>query len=195
MRWLIPCMLVLFSCSPRGSEIPLLNSGVQFSNDINRGVSFENPEGESFNLRYIPVRVQNDTTISITIDLYFPKGYLSGFEDEGFRVIPLERQWAVNGVDITKAMIAELWPTVLQPTMSLTLDPGEEALFGLGAVYPKPAVSRGLLPKTLGFETQTDTSGCLLLRGADGVASNLSLRLKTGDQCLVIPCGSLRAGN
>lgn len=79
------CILVFGSCAQRASQSNQKNqsvkqhhelrSGLQIENRTNRGTNYTDPSGVDYNIRNIPVKITNDTTISIRLQLTFDKQY------------------------------------------------------------------------------------------------------------------------
>ena len=201
-------LLTMFSCSiqksakensPASENHPGKNiraeRGLLINNGINRGTGYTDSLGSKYNLRYIPVIITNDSTIPIRLQLSFSKEYeysINQFE-EIFQVIPLPREWALDGTGVTEKMNEELSNYIEKPELSQTINPGEDWILGIGTLYPNPPKFSGVLPKVLFTADQTkDFPTCDWEMRKDSLSKDqitLWLRLNFGEYCQVIPCG------
>lgn len=181
------------------TNLPEINfkSGLKIKNRINRGTNYTDSLGVNYSIRNIPISITNDTTISIHLKIEFSKEYNYPYPDnnEKFRLIPLPKEWALDGIGVTQNMIDELPKHIETPLLNVTIKPGEVFLFSIGSLYPRPARTSGVLPRTLFVSTDTTTfPECEWLIPNDQSSNQpLSIKLKivTGERCTIIPCGSI----
>lgn len=181
------------SCTPHPAK-----SGLVIDNGINRGTTYTDTSGAAYNLRYIPVTITNDSTLPIQIDIAFSSEYRHHPDldtRESFRLLPLPKKWAMDGLGVTDQMMEELPASIDQPVWHKTLQPGETCLLGIGTLYPRPTESSGILPNALFVLGNGNMfPECDRLDEADPSPSpdrTLMLSLKYSGKCMVIPCGRI----
>lgn len=173
------------------------NVGLLIDNGINRGINYTDSLGTNYNLRYIPITITNDSTIPIHFQLVFSKDYdyPIAFGDQKFKVIPLPKEWGLNGVEITDSMFNELKNYIAKPLLNKTLEPGEKRVIAIGTLYPRPPKFRGILPNALFAHTDKGIfPTCDWLMNEDPSSNPqiaLGLKLNFGESCMVIPCGQI----
>jgi len=179
-----------------GTKQPL-KVGLQIENGINRGVNYTDPLGTPYSVRYIPITITNDTTISMQVQITFAQeyDYPVSMDTAKFYVIPLPEAWALDGVEITNRLFSTLPKYMENPVMNKVLQAGEKWLLAIGTVYPRPARFSGVLPNALFTAAdQNMYSDCeWLTKGEQATAAQLPLRLKLkfGKDCRIIPCGQI----
>lgn len=52
-----------------------LKNGIRIDNGTNRGINYTDSSGTDFNIRYIPIKITNDTIIPINFQINFSKEY------------------------------------------------------------------------------------------------------------------------
>ena len=199
--------LIICSCSQQPSkgktqidhdkQYPKSNTGLRIDNGINRGISYTDSFGNNYNLRYIPIISTNDSTTSIHLQIAFSKeyDYPTAYGDEQFKVIPLPKEWALDGVEITESMINVLPQYINQPFFDKTLKPGEKCIMAIGTLYPRPTKGSGILPNTLFTHNKRgDFPACDWFMKKDLPSNSqiaLGLKLNFGESCMIIPCGQI----
>ena len=172
-------------------------SGLFIENRINRGISYTDPSGTDYSIRYIPNTIANDSTISILLQLTFSKeyNYPAPDSDENFGLIPLPKAWALDGVEISESMIDKLPDYIEKPDLIEAIPPGGEIVLAIGSLYPRPTNTTGVLPRTLFvLSDSTNFTECKWLMQKDRSSSQqipLGLKIVFGERCIVIPCGQI----
>ncbi len=207
-------MLIACSCLPQKSvgryqiesgpdQLGALENALRIENGINRGTSFTDAMGIDYNIRYIPIKIVNDGVIPIDFQIGFTKGYNypRTIEEEQFKVIPLPKEWAMDGMEITKNMFNDIPKLMNKPSMHKILQPGEELVFGIGTIYPLPAKICGVLPNFLLSQSNKElylSCDDNLKKTDKSTNSQLELWLKldfcrnsTFPTCQLIPCGQI----
>jgi hypothetical protein len=197
-------IMIFCSCAQCGSRSESTNSqqdnfknGLKIENGINRGTNYTDSLGTPYSIRNIPIKIMNDTTFPIQVQISFSKkyNYPSTISNEMFKLIPLPKEWAANHSEITEHMINIVPKYIGDPLITVIIEPGEEFVLSIGSVYPRPAKVHGVLPRTLFVLNEiTDFSECEWLMKKDRSTNNqIALGLKTviGEKCLIIPCGSI----
>ena len=175
----------------------ILGSGLMIDNGINRGVNYTDAEGRDYSIRYIPVKISNDSTFPIHFRMEFSKeyNYPDGTADQVFKIIPLPKEWALDGVDITDSMINKLPDYIEKPILKTSLNSGEEYVFAIGTIYPRPVKFSGVLPNILFTHISGNTfPECDWFMKEEPAANPeiaMGLKLKFGKYCSVIPCGQI----
>ncbi len=198
LLFLLICWSALVYCTqkPPNESGQALHTGLQIENGINRGVNYTDSLGGTYSIRYIPITLTNDTTLSIQLQLNFETAdYLDTNSREPFNLIPLPERWAMDGVDITDRLLNEIPKYLQQPSVNKVLKPGEEWLMAIGTVYPRPVRFTGILPHILfthttaavfsecDWDMEEIPSSCAPLA--------LGLRLRLGGNCMVVPAGQM----
>ncbi len=204
-------VIVFFSCGQKTSSKQVIDkteqkpltfkSGLSIANGINRGTGYQDSLGTFHNVRYIPVRINNDSNVSVKLDLNFLKEYNHPFmEGNKFNIVPMKREWVVDGGEISDHMFLELQKDIKNPQITKTLEPGEELLFGIGTRYQVVGEEYiAPLPKMLFVHGERD--GIRICENpviADPTESNLELRVKLifnqgneNEHCGIISCGKI----
>ena len=213
-RTIVGLLIVLIFCScaeqttkgepqlendPNQHLVP--KSGLLIDNGINRGISYTDPQGTDYSIRYIPITIANDSTIRIHLQIAFSKEYNYPHPDnDEFKLIPLPKEWALDGVGVTEGMIDELPKYIDKPLLNETIEPGEKMILAIGSLYPRPAKTTGVLPRIL--FSQGDTTAfpeCDWLMEEDKSSNHqipLELKIIFGERCMIIRCGQISyAGN
>jgi len=176
----------------RGSAIDL-----HIDNRINRGADYTDAQGNKYNLRYIPVVITNDGLLPTDFQLDFLErySYPSQHGDETFKVIPLPREWALDGVGVTDSMMQALPKHINNPSIKETLAPGDELVIAIGTLYPMSTKYSGVLPNTLFLNSEDGLfPACRWLTieaQPSGPQVSLGLKLVFGDRCAIIRCGQI----
>ncbi len=171
-------------------------SGLSIENGMYRGALFTDSLNVVYNIRYMPVTVRNDSSISLSLHLGFSKEYSfpSPNEEHQFFLVPLPAEWAKDGKPITDKMQEELPLAINKPVSVVRLEPKEEVLFAIGALYERGETG-GLLPKELfTYKDEILSQGCDQYQDEKFVSSSpfkLGIRASYGANCLIIPCGYL----
>ena len=124
-------------------------SGLLIENGINRGIGYTDSLGNNYNIRYIPITITNDSTIPIHLHIVFSQDYDYPIEygETQFKVIPLPKEWALDGVEVTDSMVDALQNSLNKPSLRYTLEPDEKWVFAIGTVYQPTGY--GVLPNAL----------------------------------------------
>ena len=191
-------ILMISSCSQQITKRePIIDSGILIDNGINRGISYTDSLGNDYNLRYIPVTITNDSTISIRLQISFLAQYSSpsSQNNEQFRLIPLPKEWALDGIGVTESMIVDLPSYIDNPSLNETIKPGQKIVMAIGALYPRPPKFSGVLPNMLFTQDKrslySDCPGLTDPILAIDSGLKLGLKLKFGESCRIISCGQV----
>lgn len=174
-----------------------LKSGLLIENKINRGINYTDPIGADYSIRYIPISITNDSSVSIHVQIAFSKqyNYPAPHSEEQFKLIPLPGEWARDGVGVSDSMISELPTLIDNPVLAATIAPGEKIVLAIGSIYPLPAKTSGVLPRVLFTQRDTTTfAECDWLLEKDRSSNQhipLGLKVIFGDKCRIIPCGQV----
>ena len=174
-----------------------MNSGLRVDNGINRGITYTDSLGNNYNLRYIPITVTNDTTVTVDLQIIFSEAYpfIKSTDAENFRLIPLPKEWALDGVGVTERMIDELSHYIDKPVLNATIEPGASFVMAVGTLYPRPPKSSGVLPKELfAYSARSILPSCdWLVETESGTNTKMTLGLKLGfgESCRLVPCGQV----
>lgn len=124
-----------------------LRSGLKIEYKVTRGQGYTDNLGTKYSLRYIPAVITNDSTVPIHIQIAFLKeyDYPSEYEDKQFKVFPMPKEWALDGVGISDSTYNDLPNYINNPSLSKTLKPGEEWLLAFGTLYPR-RINYGVFP-------------------------------------------------
>lgn len=172
-------------------------SGLRIDNGINRGTSYTDSLGNYYNLRYIPITITNDSAVPSHLHIAFSKAYAYpiAYGDEQFKVLPLPKEWALDGVDVTDSMMHDLPKYIDKPLLDVTLQPGEHLVVAIGTLYPRPPKKSGVLPSALFSHTDRGIfSECDWLMNEDPLSAfqiALKLKLDFRESCTIIPCGQI----
>lgn len=190
--------MIVCSCSQQTTKGGLLiDSGLLIDNGINRGISYTDSLGSKYNLRYIPITITNDSTISIRLRIVFSKEYNYPHPDtnETFKLIPLPEEWALDGVGITDSMVNEIPNYIDKPILNETVEPGEKLVVAIGTLYTSPTTTGGVLPNTLFAHSDRGIFPTCDWLMKEYPSSNpqiaLGLKLNFGESCTIIPCGQI----
>lgn len=201
LTFFILCSCFQRTSKSRGLDENLDNSEVKLEsqliidNGINRGISYTDPLGTDYSIRNIPIRIKNDSTIPVQIHINFSRTYNHPnlTVGEKFNLIPLPTEWGLEHTDITESMLDEIPKLIEKPYLKATIEPGNEIILSIGSIYPRPAKSTGVLPRTLFVQNDsTILSNCeRYIEVETTISQQIPLRLKTifGEQCMIIPCG------
>lgn len=204
-------VIVFFSCGQNtsGKQVieetqqnePEFKSGLTIDNGINRGAGYKDSLETFHNVRYIPVRIKNDSTLTVKVHLNFLKEYNHPFTDENqFNVVPMKSEWVVDGAEITDKMLLDLQEDMKNPQMTKSLEPGEEFLFGIGTVYQVVGEDYvAPLPQVLFVQGEMDSIKiCENRLTVEQTESDLELRIKLifnqgnkNEHCEIISCGRI----
>jgi hypothetical protein len=176
-------------------------SGLTIENGINRGTGYTDSLGTDYNIRYIPITITNDSTISVQLQINFSKEYSNPLasSNHDFNIISMEREWAVNGGKITDSMFIELIADIKYPLVKKILKPGEEFLLGIGTRYHRATGYVAPLPEVLFVQGDRDSFQlCDSLLFGERIESNVALGLKlifnrgqSNERCAIVPCGHI----
>ncbi|NNC50524.1 MAG: hypothetical protein HKO01_08335 [Flaviramulus sp.] len=172
-------------------------TGLLIENRINRGINYTDPQGTDYNIRYIPITITNDSTISIQVQITFSKEYNNPYpyNEERFKLIPLPREWALDGADISESMIDELPGFIENPVLNETIAPGEQIVFAIGSLYPRPVNSTGVLPRRLFVQGEAEIfEDCDWSMEKDRSSNQqipMGIKIIFGEKCKIIPCGKI----
>ncbi|KAA3626939.1 MAG: hypothetical protein DWQ02_20140 [Bacteroidetes bacterium] len=192
---LLGLLIGLMACSCK--QQITLKSGLLIDNSINRGINYTDPQGMDHSIRYIPITITNDSTVSIHVQIAFSKeyNYPHPHSEQQFKLIPLPLEWARDGADISESMIDELPAYIENPILKETIEPGENMVLAIGSLYPRPAKTSGVLPRLLFAQSDTTTfPGCDWLMGKKPSSNQqipLGLKIISGEKCMIIPCGEI----
>ena len=169
--------------------------GLSIKNGINRGSSYTDSTGTDFSIRNIPIKITNDSIIPVQIHINFSKEYNHPNRKIGeqFKLIPLSTSWGLDNVEISEKMLDEIPYLIQKPNFHSIIKPGEELIFSIASIYPRPAKSTGVLPRTLFEEFMIENfDGCIALQHNTPTLKHrvpLNLKVVFGEQCMIIPCG------
>lgn len=207
---IIGIVIIFFSCAKKTSNKPFdensqqkrmkLISGLTINNGINRGTAYQDSLGTDYNIRYIPVKIKNDNNLSIKLHINFLKEYtirLAG--DNSFNIMPMKREWVIDGGEITDNMFVELEKDIDNPQVNKILKPGEEFLFGIGTRYNVGKDYVAPLPQVFFvLHDMNSNKICENLFFGNQTKSNLELGLRLifnkgniDERCAIISCGQI----
>lgn len=172
-------------------------NGIQIENKINRGINYTDPLGMDYSIRYIPITITNYNTSAAYLQVAFTKeyNYPEPYIHEKFRLIPLAKEWALDGVEISDGMINELPAYIEKPVLKETIAPGEKLIIAIGSVYPRPARTTGVLPRVLfvpnGTEIFPECDWRMEKDQTAGQPIQIGLKVIFGEKCRIIPGGSI----
>lgn len=168
-----------------------------------RGQSYTDSLGTKYQLRHIPAKITNDSTVPVQVQITFLKeyDYPDTYADEQFSVFPMPEVWALDGVEISDSTLKELPKYIGQASMSKVLKPGEHFLFAIGTLYPNE-VGYGAFPVALfSHDDRALHHECNQLINPDELTiPDLELELLIGftsgsqaspDSCTTITCGQV----
>lgn len=178
-------------------------TGLKIEYKPTRGQSYRDIQGNSYQLRHIPAMITNDSTIPIHVQIAFSQdyNYPKAYNDEQFRVFPMPKGWAMDGVDITDRMLDELQVFIDRPGIDKTLDPGETWFLAFGTLYPRP-INYGVFPVAVfSHDSRALHHECDRLINPDSLPiQHRALELLLGftsasqaspDRCLAVTCGHI----
>ena len=176
-------------------------SGLLIDNGINRGTGYTDALGTKVNIRYIPITITNDSTIPIRFQIAFLNEYdhTGSYGNQNFKLIPLPKQWALDGMEITDSMMNALPKYIDKPLFNKILVPGEKCVFGIATLYSP--TNYGPVPNALfshrnrGRFRECDS----LISQNESINHHLALELKLDfyrwsqppESCTIIPCGQI----
>jgi hypothetical protein len=176
-------------------------SGLTIKNGINRGTGYRDSLGVDYNVRYIPITITNDSTLPIKLDINFLKKYTNPLasSDNDFKIMPMAREWAVDGGEITDNMFVDLKEDIDNPRTNKILKPGEKLLIAIGTRYYRESGFASPLPEVLFVQGDSDSfQFCENMLFGERTKSNLELGLKLifnrgkkDEHCAIIPCGQI----
>lgn len=177
-------------------------SGLTIENGINRGTDYKDSLDTKYNVRYIPINIKNDTSLSIELQLSFLPKYTYPFNttDKFFNLIPMTQEWAVDGGGITENMFIDLQKDIDNPRINIFLKPGAEFLFSIGTRYHRGIGYVAPLPEFLFvYGEMYDFKFCDSLLTGEQLKSNKEIGLKlifyrgkNNEHCAIIPCGKIK---
>lgn len=175
------------------------NGGLQIENGVNRGVTYTDSLGKTYNVRYIPITLTNESSLSMQIQIAFDgSDYLHDVGSEPFQVVPLPEAWALDGVEITDSLLDAIPKYIRKPFFSKRLTSGEKCLMAIATIYPRPAKFSGVLPSALFASTEqgvlAECDGHLKEKPSSNSSIALGLKLRLGESCVVIPSGQVSKG-
>lgn len=174
-----------------------LKSGLLIENKVNRGTNYTDPQGNDYSIRYIPISITNDSTVSLHVQVVFATeyNYPHPNSDIKFRLIPLPKEWAMDGVEISESMFDAIPNFIENPVLSETIRPNEKIVFALGSLYPRPAELSGVLPRKLLLQEEAanhpDCDWTLESERSSGQHMQLGLKIRFGEICKIISCGQI----
>lgn len=161
-----------------------------------RGVTYTDSLLSNHNLRYMPVTIANDSTITMHLQINFANEYdfpVSN-SNEKFNVIPMPNEWAIDGGEVTERMLDELPKYITKPYLNKTLEPGEEILLAIGTLFRQGKTS-GIVPNSLfQYRDGTILSECDWLIEQESSPNSqvtLGLELSSSGRCIRIQCGHI----
>lgn len=173
------------------------NSGLKIENRINRGTNYTDPQGIDYSIRNIPITITNDSTIPIHLQIAFSTEYNYPIPEskEHFKLIPLPKEWALDGWGVTESMLDELPKLIEKPSLTVKLEAGEELLLSIGSLYSRPTKTSGVLPRTLFVQNDGKSFPECESLMQEELSSNqqipMGLKIIIGERCMLIPCGSI----
>jgi hypothetical protein len=191
-KTLIGLLIVLIGCS---SNQQTSKGGLRIENGINRGTRYTDSLGTNYGITYIPITITNDSTIPMHLQIAFSNEYDFPHpdSDEKFKLIPLPKEWALDGVEITESMINELPKYIDKPLLNETIEPGEKIVVAIGTLRPVPTNCSPIPNVLFTYSNSDNFKACDSLMNQDKSAnSQLVLGVKLdycGGRCIIIPCG------
>lgn len=116
-------------------------AGLSLTNQPVRGMGYTDSLGNKYGLRHIPTYITNDSMVPIHVEIAFARSYNTpeAFGEKKFKVFPLPKEWARDGLGPSDTMLTEMPKYIAHPIMSKTIAPGERFVLGLGILTPYPA--------------------------------------------------------
>ena len=215
------CLLIICSCNQQPSKKGLQNEkdsnqhlGLRIENRINRGTGYTDLQGTDYNLRYIPITITNDTSISIHLQIDFSKEYDYPIENSGqkFKVLLLPKVFALDGVPITtdnQTLIDSVqiefrnyleYGLDTPYKLNKILEPNEKIVIVIGTQYRPRQTVLTPLPNVLFIKDDSASfKGCDNLIGQKSTTDSLialgfKLNFYKGrsiENCTIIPCGQI----
>ena len=213
LRILLGLIVLLNTCSDLQDES---KPGLRIENGINRGVSYTDPQGITYSIRYIPITITNDNPTPIHIKIAFLKeyDYPTANHEGTFKVFPFPKEMSPdevvhdsNSYELSKGVLHDFLDKGFDIPYSLnvTAKPGQKIDVAIGTLYPRPA-KNSVLPNVLFTHSERDTfpecdwhmkeEPCSNPEIALGLKLNLCLggpRVLDGKSyspgCMIIPCG------
>lgn len=208
MRMIFALLLILgmYSCGEKAPpvepakvfhHISKPQNGLLIEHGNYRGTEYTDSLDVLWRLKYKPIRMKNDSTIPIHVELDFDPAYdyPEGHDEGSFQVFPLPGIWAADPT--TDAMFNEMWKTfeshIDNPTFSATIAPGEEAVLALGTLYLMPNEPWSVVPEKLfvhdAAETLPECKWRVNPEPSTYDEKSLGVKLVFPESCAVIHCG------
>ena len=204
-------VLICCFCSQRTSKNMLqTDCGLLIENDKNRGVNFTDSLGAKYNLRYIPITITNDSTVSIHIQIAFSSDYdyPTAYGDQKFNVFPFPKEfkpdevtWDTITYELGKSKLRDFLNEGFETPYILneTLEPGQKFQLSIGSLYPRPPKVCGALPNKLFTHSDKGIfTRCDWLMNKDQYLHSqiaLGLKLNFKETCIIISCGHISYAN
>ena len=196
-------LILLITCachsdSVKNKQKNKLTTILSIENGHYRGIVYENSLGKEFTLRYIPIKLINNHSDRIQVELIFEDEYQypGGDKDEKFKIIPMPKDWGLDGVGPSDIMKENIGKFIKNPRMNFSIEPNEEYILAIGALNQRnPPQNGGIEPKILFVKQDNETfKECDWIQEQEPVsdqALSLGLTLKS-DKCTIIPCGKIK---
>ncbi len=178
-------------------------AGLKIEYKPTRGQPYTDTLGTKYSLRHIPATITNDSTIPIHVQIAFSKeyDYPIAYNDEQFKVFPMPKEWALDGVEITDSTYNELPKYIDKPFLNKTLEPGEKFVVAFGTLYPHP-INYGVFPMAVFSQNNRafhhDCDSLIIPNKSTNphLVLELNLGFTSGSQaspesCTIIPCGQI----
>ena len=175
------------------------NSGLKIENGPTRGMGFSDLLGMKYGIVYITSTMTNDTTIpmQLELDVAMKYDYPEAYGEEHFNILPLSKEWGMNGIEITDSMILELSNYMNKPSRNITINPGESYVTTIGIIRPvRPDLCSATPYALMEYGNWKINSDC---NWKDTKANYSDIGLKVGfctvggkyEHCIIIPCGQV----
>jgi len=186
-----------------------LTDRLTIDNGAIRSTEYEDSNGNSYKIRYLPVTIRNNGSLPVNIKINFSEEYTYPTSSENsFHIAPVESGWVVDGVPISDlfvvdgvplALVSKLTQALKNSQLKKSLKPGDEFLFGIVMQHDADQDTMTSIPEGLFVRGDTDNlKSCNGLLLGDRTKSNFQFGLKVsfnqGDKdeyCAIIPCGKI----
>ena len=167
-------------------------------NGPTHGTGYQDSLGANFNLRYIPITIKNDSSVTARIQIQFDSFYENpkGYEEGIYRVFPLPKEWVVDGMtdDDFDVLWEDFESYVNRPQVSAEIQEGGEFSFVIATLYPLPAEKWWIVPRQLSVgHFKQDLKQCDEITGRDERSQESGLpfvlQLSHDSGCSLLYCG------
>lgn len=201
-RTIVGLLIVLHigSCIQRTS-----NGGLLIDNGPSHGVNYTDTLGTKYSLRYIPITITNDCTISIHLQIAISNefDYPVAYGDMKYKVFLFPKELTPDKVtfdtlsyELGNNELRNLLDTGFDSPYILnkTLERHEKCVITIGTLYPNPT-NCGVVPNALFLQNNRGLyHTCDSLMNQDKSTDpqlTLGLKLDFCESCILIPCGQV----